>query len=197
MKKILTFFRFINAIADEIKQRKDDIVRIEIMDNGKPLQEAKNDVDDTIACFQYYANQAVELDKKQDQPIQVADSRFKISVRYEAVGVTGLIIPWNYPLLMAAWKVAPLLAAGATGVLKPSELTPLSALELAAICKKVGLPAGVLNVITGTLLFERNEYLIQSEQPINTKRKRKRGRKKMEGTTIVVPSSFFRPLFHF
>jgi betaine-aldehyde dehydrogenase len=123
------------------------------MDNGKPLQEAKNDVDDTVACFQYYANQAIELDKKQDQVVPLADSRFKIAIRYEAVGVVGLIIPWNYPLLMAAWKVAPLLAAGATGILKPSELTPLSALELAAICKKVGLPKGVLNVVQGCYII--------------------------------------------
>ena len=122
------------------------------MDNGKPLQEAKNDVDDTVACFQFYANQAIELDKKQDQLIPCADPRFNIEVRYDPVGVTGLIVPWNYPLLMAAWKVAPMLAAGCTAVLKPSELTPLTALELGAICKAVGLPAGVLNVITGSNL---------------------------------------------
>lgn len=81
--------------------------------------------------------------------IDVENAQFKSSTRLEPVGVCGLIIPWNYPLLMAAWKVAPCLAAGCTAVLKPSEITPITALELAAICLDVGIPNGVLNVVTG------------------------------------------------
>jgi len=79
----------------------------------------------------------------------LGDASYSCKIRYEPVGVAGMIIPWNYPLLMAAWKLAPCLAAGCTGILKPSELTPMSALELAAIIKESGLPSGVINVVTG------------------------------------------------
>jgi betaine-aldehyde dehydrogenase len=81
--------------------------------------------------------------------VDVENAQFHSYTRQEPVGVCGLIIPWNYPLLMAAWKIAPCLAAGCTAVLKPSEITPLTALELGAICAEVGIPKGVLNVITG------------------------------------------------
>ncbi len=97
-----------------------------------------------------YADLAEELDGRQETPLPLPDARFTSQVRLEPVGVAGQIIPWNYPLLMAAWKVAPALAAGATVVLKPSELTPLTALELGAIAEEVGLPPGVLNVVSGT-----------------------------------------------
>ncbi len=102
-----------------------------------------------VFFIQYYATQAIDLDKKQNQPISIPDARFKSSVRYEPVGVAGLIIPWNYPLLMAAWKIAPCLAAGCTAILKPSELTPLNALEFGAVAQEIGLPEGVLNIVTG------------------------------------------------
>ena len=97
-----------------------------------------------------YADLAEELDGRQERPLALPDARFSSLVRLEPVGVAGQIIPWNYPLLMAAWKVAPALAAGATVVLKPSELTPLTALELGAIAEEIGLPPGVLNVVSGT-----------------------------------------------
>jgi len=107
------------------------------------------DVGDTADCFKYYANLVVEREKEQDRAIDVGNPSFECYIRREPVGVCGLVIPWNYPLLMAAWKIAPALAAGCTVVLKPSENTPLSALELAAIASRVGLPKGVLNVVNG------------------------------------------------
>lgn len=140
----------LRAIAEAISARRDGLAEIEVRDNGKPLPEALWDIDDAAGCFAYYAELAAELDGSQDQPLALPDDRFRSYVRREPVGVAGQVIPWNYPLLMAAWKVAPALAAGASCVLKPSELTPLTALELAAIAHEAGLPAGALNVLTGT-----------------------------------------------
>ena len=141
---------FLRAIAERIAARRDELARLEVLDNGKPLPEALWDIDDAAGCFAMYADLAVELDARQERRLDLPDARFSSCVRLEPVGVAGQIIPWNYPLLMAAWKVAPALAAGATAVLKPSELTPLTALELGAIAAEIGLPPGVLNVVTGT-----------------------------------------------
>jgi len=140
---------YLRAIADKILERKQELGRLEVIDNGKPLPEAVWDMEDTAGCFSFYANLAEELDANPEEPITLAEPRFSSKVVREPIGVAGAIIPWNYPLLMASWKVAPALAAGCTMVLKPSELTPLTALELAAIAEEVGLPAGVLNVVTG------------------------------------------------
>ena len=140
---------YLRAIADKILERKQELGRLEVIDNGKPLPEAVWDMEDTAGCFSFYANLAEELDENPEEPITLAEPRFSSKVVREPIGVAGAIIPWNYPLLMASWKVAPALAAGCTMVLKPSELTPLTALELAAIAEEVGLPAGVLNVVTG------------------------------------------------
>lgn len=137
------------AIAAGIRTRREELARIEVRDNGKPLPEALWDIDDAAGCFSYYAELAGECDARDEVAIALPDARFTTYVRREPVGVAGLIIPWNYPLLMAAWKVAPALAAGATCVLKPSELTPLSALELGIIASEAGLPPGVLNIVTG------------------------------------------------
>jgi len=140
---------WLDALADELEKAQPQLAELEVRDNGKPLPEALWDVGDAIGCFRYYAGLARELDQRQDQPLALPDPRFRCHIRHEPIGVAGQIIPWNYPLLMAAWKVAPALAAGATVVLKPSELTPLTALELAAAADRIGLPAGVLNVVTG------------------------------------------------
>ncbi|PAV48213.1 aldehyde dehydrogenase [Pseudomonas sp. HAR-UPW-AIA-41] len=140
---------WLERLADALEQRQDELAVLEVRDNGKPLPEAQWDVADAIGCFRYYAGLARELDPRQDSPLELPDPRFRCRIRHEPVGVAGQIIPWNYPLLMAAWKVAPALAAGATCVLKPSELTPLSALELAACAEQIGLPPGVLNVLSG------------------------------------------------
>ncbi|MFN7008781.1 MAG: aldehyde dehydrogenase family protein [Allorhizobium sp.] len=140
---------YLRAIADKILERKQELGRLEVIDNGKPLPEAVWDMEDTAGCFSFYANLAEELDANPEEPITLAEPRFSSKVVREPIGVAGAIIPWNYPLLMASWKVAPALAAGCSMVLKPSELTPLTALELAAIVEEVGVPAGVLNVVTG------------------------------------------------
>jgi betaine-aldehyde dehydrogenase len=141
---------YLQAIAARVEQKKEFLASLETLDNGKSIVEAEVDINDVAACFRYYADRIIELEKTQNQVIDVGDTSISASVRYEPLGVAGLIVPWNYPLLMAAWKVAPALASGCTCVLKPSELTPLSALELAAIADSVGLPAGVFNVVLGT-----------------------------------------------
>jgi betaine-aldehyde dehydrogenase len=139
----------LRAIAAGIEAEKDALARLEVQDNGKPLAEAEGDIADTIYCFNLYATYAEELDTRQGEPIAVPDARFQTTVKYVPTGVAGLIVPWNYPLLMAAWKVAPAIAAGCTLVLKPSEFTSLTALELARICHAAGVPPGVVNVVTG------------------------------------------------
>ena len=140
----------LRAMAAAITGQKASLSRLEVLDNGKPLPEAEWDIADAAGCFEYYAELAEGLDAQQDEPVALPDARFESVVRREPVGVAGQIIPWNYPLLMAAWKVAPALAAGCTCVLKPSELTSLTALELAKIAHTCGLPKGVFNVVTGT-----------------------------------------------
>jgi betaine-aldehyde dehydrogenase len=140
---------YLRAIARAIRADLVNLARMEVMDNGKPLPEAEWDISDAAACFEYYAGLAEELDGWQDEAIALPDDRFRCRLRYDPVGVAGQIIPWNYPLLMAAWKVAPALAAGCTVVLKPSEFTSLTAIELGRIAEQVELPAGVLNIITG------------------------------------------------
>lgn len=108
-------------------------------------------MDDVSGTFTYYAGLARELDGKQYEAVTdlPPGGDFTASLRYEAVGVVAAIVPWNYPLLMATWKLAPALAAGCSIVLKPSEVTPLTALQFALIVEEVGLPAGVINILTG------------------------------------------------
>jgi len=140
---------FLRKIAAGIRAQRQQLAELEVKDNGKPLIEALADMDDSAGCFDFYADLAEKLDKSQEYPVKVGDERFNTVIRKEPIGVAGAIIPWNYPLLMVAWKVAPALAAGCCMVLKPSELTPLTALKLAEIADNAGLPAGVLNVVTG------------------------------------------------
>ncbi|VXC65618.1 Betaine aldehyde dehydrogenase [Burkholderia sp. 8Y] len=142
--------RYLRAIAKGIRNRQEDIARLETIDNGKPLPEAMWDIGDAAGCFEYYAGLAEQLDQNREEKIELSDGRFRSKAVKEPIGVAGAIIPWNYPLLMAAWKVAPALAAGCTVVLKPAEVTSLTALELAAIAHEAELPAGVLNVLTGS-----------------------------------------------
>ncbi|TAU45099.1 aldehyde dehydrogenase family protein (plasmid) [Rhizobium ruizarguesonis] len=140
---------YLRAIADGIRARRAEIARLEVLDNGKPFPEADWDVADAAGCFDFYAGLAEQLDNNPEEAIALPDARFTSKAVREPIGVAGAIIPWNYPLLMAAWKVAPALAAGCTVVLKPAELTSLTALELAAVADEAGLPAGVLNIVTG------------------------------------------------
>lgn len=141
--------KILRRISEILLERKHALARLEVIDNGKPMPEAVWDMEDTAGCFAFYAGLAEELDAHPEEAIALAEPRFSSRVVREPVGVAGAIIPWNYPLLMASWKVAPALAAGCTMVLKPSELTPLTALELGAIVAEAGLPAGVLNIVTG------------------------------------------------
>ncbi|KAF9604336.1 hypothetical protein IFM89_005917 [Coptis chinensis] len=133
----------------QVTERKVELAKLESIDSGKPLDEASWDIDDVAGCFEYYAELAEGLDAKQKAPITLPMETFKTHVLKEPIGVVGLITPWNYPLLMATWKVAPALAAGCAAILKPSELSSLTCLELADVCREVGLPPGVLNILTG------------------------------------------------
>ncbi|WP_321798041.1 aldehyde dehydrogenase family protein [Caballeronia sp. J97] len=139
----------LRRIGRGIRDRLQALAEIEVRDNGKPLPEALWDLGDAAGCFEFYAGLAEKLDDHAETPVALPDDRFSSVARKEPVGVAGAIIPWNFPMLMAAWKVAPALAAGCTMVLKPSELTPLTALELADIAASANLPPGVLNVVTG------------------------------------------------
>lgn len=141
--------KFLRAIAAKVIERKMELAKFEAIDCGKPLDEAAWDIDDVAGCFEYNADLAEALDGKQNAPIALPMDTFKCHVIKEPIGVVGLITPWNYPLLMATWKVAPALAAGCAAILKPSELASLTCLELGEVCREVGLPPGVLNILTG------------------------------------------------
>ncbi len=137
--------RLLNALADKIEQHYDEFAELDTQNNGKPLRESRFDVTDAINCFRYYAGL---INKPLGQTYQVGDPMLTMVVR-EPIGVCGQIVPWNYPLLMAAWKLAPCLAAGNTTVFKPSELTPLSAIRLFELIDEVGFPPGVANLVLG------------------------------------------------
>ncbi len=137
--------RLLLRVADAIEEHGAELARIDTLNNGKPLREAEYDVADAANCFRYYAGLAT---KPTGQTFDVPAPSQSFTVR-EPIGVCGQIVPWNYPLLMAAWKLAPALAAGNTCVLKPAELTPLSALRLARIFEEAGFPPGVVNVVPG------------------------------------------------
>jgi len=137
--------RLLHALADRIDANARDFAQLETLGCGKPLREAAYDVADAANCFRYYAGLAT---KPQGQSFDVPAPSQTFTVR-EPIGVCGQIVPWNYPLLMSVWKLAPALAAGNVCILKPSEYTPLSALWLAKIAREVGLPEGVLSVLPG------------------------------------------------
>ena len=131
--------RLLNRLADLMELHGDELARLESLDNGKPLSIAKAvDVTKSIACYRYFAGWA---DKVQGKTIPV-DGNFFCYTRHEPIGVVGQIIPWNYPLLMQAWKLAPALATGNTVVMKPAEQTPLSALRMGELIVEAGYPAG-------------------------------------------------------
>jgi acyl-CoA reductase-like NAD-dependent aldehyde dehydrogenase len=139
--------RLLYQLAEAIEAHAEELAELETLDNGKPLREAaKGDVPLAVEHFRYYAGWPTKLGGR-TVPVSIPGA-LNYTVR-EPVGVVGAIVPWNFPLLMAAWKVAPALAAGCTVVLKPAEQTPLSALRLAEILEAARLPAGVVNVVTG------------------------------------------------
>ncbi|MGB7757854.1 MAG: aldehyde dehydrogenase family protein [Salinisphaera sp.] len=140
---------FIEAFADGLESRKPTLVELSSTNNGKIRAEAALDLEDAIACYRYYAQQARELDTRQNRPVEVAMPGVLAERREEAAGVVGLITPWNFPLVTSAWKTAPALAAGCTVVLKPSEVTPLPESVLVDVALECGLPAGVFNMVFG------------------------------------------------
>jgi len=137
--------RLLFRVADKIEEYGRELQYIDTLNNGKPLRETEYDVADAAGCFRYYAGLAT---KPHGQTFDVPGPSQSFTVR-EPIGVCGQIVPWNYPLLMAVWKLAPALAAGNTCILKPSELTPLSALRLATIFEELEFPAGAVNIVTG------------------------------------------------
>ena len=138
--------RVINKLADLIEDEIDELAALETLDNGKPIRDsAAADLPLTIDCLRYYAGYA---DKIHGQTIPVRGNYFYYT-RREPVGVVGQIIPWNFPMLMVAWKWGPALAAGCTIVMKPAEQTPLTCLRMARLAQKAGIPDGVINVVPG------------------------------------------------
>jgi aldehyde dehydrogenase (NAD+) len=138
--------RLIHRLADLIEENTDELAGLESLDNGKPVSVAKAvDVAATVACYRYFAGWA---DKVQGKTIPI-DGDFFCYTRHEPVGVVGQIIPWNFPMLMQAWKLAPALATGNTVVMKPAEQTPLTALRIGELIVEAGFPEGVVNLLPG------------------------------------------------
>lgn len=137
---------YLYKIADKLESMEKEFSEIDTLDNGKPLRETVADVQDGVACLRYYAGL---VNKPSGQIYEVPDPNMQSMVVREPIGVCGQIIPWNYPLLMALWKIAPALAAGNTIVFKPSEVTPLSAIKLFEVIESVGIPKGVANLVMG------------------------------------------------
>ncbi|XP_043462267.1 aldehyde dehydrogenase, mitochondrial [Leptopilina heterotoma] len=138
--------KLLNRLADFIERDHNYIASLETFDNGKPFASAYGfDVPSSIATLRYYAGYA---DKNHGKVLPM-DGKFFAYTKHEPVGVCGQIIPWNFPLLMMAWKIAPALATGNTVILKPAEQTPLTALYLAQLTKEAGFPDGVVNVVPG------------------------------------------------
>src|SRR5579863_8769125 len=137
--------RVLFRLAEKIRANQPALAELETRNSGKPIVEAEYDVADAATCFEYYGGMATKV---LGHVNPVPDNALSLTLR-EPVGVAGQIIPWNYPLAMAAWKLAPALAAGCTCVLKPAEQTPLTMLEMADWFAEVGFPPGVVNIITG------------------------------------------------
>lgn len=142
--------RCLRAIARGVEARRAQLAELQSLNNGKPLAEAQIDVSDVVATFDYYAGLAEQLDVSAEAEVAIPSGDHQALIRREPAGVVALIVPWNFPMVTTAWKLAPALAAGCAVVLKPSEVTPLPELELASIIAEAGLPRGVFNVVTGT-----------------------------------------------
>ncbi|WP_448955920.1 aldehyde dehydrogenase family protein [Labrys neptuniae] len=140
--------RLVWRLGDLLEQHADEFAELEALDNGKPVTNARRgDVQGSIDMFRYMAGWSTRLNGE-TIPVSSAGDWHAYTLR-EPVGVVGQIIPWNFPLMMAAWKLAPALAAGCTIVLKPAEQTPLSALRFGELIEEAGIPAGVVNIVTG------------------------------------------------
>ena len=139
--------RLIWKLGDRLLEKADEFARLETLHNGKPIFESRQiEIPSCVDCLQYFAGWA---DKVHGETVPVKGNALVYTLR-EPLGVCAAIVPWNFPLLSAVWKVAPALATGNTMILKPASLTPLTALALGALALEVGFPPGVLNVITGS-----------------------------------------------
>ena len=137
--------RILFKLAQIVRDRAAELAELETLNSGKPIVESEYDIGDVATCFEYYGGLATKI---HGEVLPVPDNALSLALR-EPIGVAGQIIPWNYPLLMAAWKLAPAICAGCTTVLKPAEQTPLTVLELARSFDEAGLPPGVVNIVTG------------------------------------------------
>src|SRR5213083_2219855 len=139
--------RILFAMADIVRKNAAMLAELETLNSGKPIVESEFDMNDTASCFEYYGGLATKI---HGETLPVPDNALNLTLR-EPVGVAGLIVPWNYPLMLAAWKLGPALAAGCTVIVKPAEQTPITTLEFARLVREniSDLPAGVLNVVTG------------------------------------------------
>lgn len=137
--------RILQRVAGLIRERLVSLAELETLNSGKALADSRDEVGGAANTFEYYAGAA---DKIFGETIPMGASAFDFTTR-SPVGVTAQIVPWNFPIVIAAWKTAPALAAGCTVILKPASLTPLTALALGEICLEAGVPAGVMNVVTG------------------------------------------------
>jgi acyl-CoA reductase-like NAD-dependent aldehyde dehydrogenase len=137
--------RSLARLADLIRGHTEELAQLESRNVGKPISGARGEIAGVAGVFEYYAGAA---NKIFGQTIPVSKPGLDLTLR-EPIGVVGLIVPWNFPLLMASWKVAPALAAGNTAILKPASYSPLTAIRLAELALEAGIPAGVLNVVTG------------------------------------------------
>jgi acyl-CoA reductase-like NAD-dependent aldehyde dehydrogenase len=137
--------RLLFTVARLIRERLEEIAKVETQNVGKPIRDSRDEVGAAADCFEYYAG---AIPRIFGETIPVASPGLDFTLR-EPIGVVALIVPWNFPFVMAAWKVAPALATGNTVILKPASYTPLTALLLGEICQAAGIPPGVVNVITG------------------------------------------------
>src|SRR5271165_2590310 len=137
--------RVLFRLSEKIRAHLPALADLECRNTGKPIVEAEFDINDAATCFEYYGGLATKVVGYVNP---VPDNAMSLSLK-EPVGITGQIIPWNYPLLMAAWKLAPAIAAGCTCILKPAEQTPLTSMMLAQWFEEVGLPPGVVNIVNG------------------------------------------------
>src|ERR1700704_6991456 len=138
--------RLLYKLSQLIEEHAKDLAELETQDNGKPIKESLYvDLPQVAENFEYFAGWATKIE---GETIPVPGKRFNYTLR-EPLGVCGQIIPWNFPLLMAAWKLAPALAAGNTVVLKPAEQTPVGAMELGKLIQEAGFPDGVVNIVPG------------------------------------------------
>jgi betaine-aldehyde dehydrogenase len=137
--------RILFKLAETVRDRAGELADLETRNSGKPIVESEYDIADVATCFEYYGGLATKI---HGDVLPVPDNAMSLALR-EPIGVAGQIIPWNYPLMMAAWKLAPAICAGCTMVMKPAEQTPLSILALASGFAEAGLPPGVVNIVTG------------------------------------------------